>query len=139
MSLHDYACAEAAYRKVASIPHPLRNYALIQLADVLVAEDKLTEAIEQHHAAEAFSPAPALWGLACALSAAGRLDDAQRYLDTTSRQPPDVEVEREMRRATLLIIRGNIQAARATILDLMPDAARLRSPHPRWRAQAAMG
>lgn len=138
MSLHDYACAEAAYRKAASIPHPLRNYALIQLADVLVAEDKLTEAIEQHHAAEAFSPAPALWGLACALSAAGRLDDAQRYLDTTSRQPPDVEVEREMRRATLLIIRGNIQAARATILDLMPDAARLRSPHPRWRAQAAL-
>jgi putative peptide modification system cyclase len=138
MHLHDYACAEAAYRKAASMPHPLRNYALVALADVLVAQEKLDEAIEQHRAAAAFSPAPAIWGLACALTAAGRLDDAQRYLDGTSRQPAAVEVEREMRRATLLVARGNIEAARATVMDVIPDAARVRSPHPRWRAQAAL-
>ena len=138
MSLHDYACAEAAYRKAASMTHPLRNYALGTLGDVLVAEDKLAEAMEQYRAAETYSPAPGIWGLASALTAAAKLDDAQRYLDETSRQPANIEVEREMRRATLLIARGDLEGARATISDLLPDAARLRSSHPRWRAQAAL-
>jgi len=136
--LHDYACAEAAFRKAASMPNPLRNYSLDTLGDLLVAEDKLDEAAEQYRAAHALSPAPGLFGLSSALCAAGKLDEAGRYLDGTSRQPANIEVEREMRRATLLIARGNIEAARATITDAIPDAARLRSPHPRWRARAAL-
>lgn len=136
--LHDYACAEAGFRKSALTTSPLRNYSLDTLGDVLVAEDKLDEAVEQYRAAHALSPAPGLFGLSSALCAAGKLDDAERYLDTTSRQPANIEVEREMRRATLLIARGNIEAARATITDAIPDATRLRSPHPRWRARAAL-
>jgi putative peptide modification system cyclase len=138
MLLHDYACAEGGFRKSASLPHALRNYALDTLGDVLVAEDKLDEAIEQYRAAQDVSPAPGLFGLSSALSAGGKLDEAQRYLDGTSRQSANIEVEREMRRATLLIARGNLETARATIIDVMPDAARLRSPHPQWRARAAL-
>ena len=136
--LHDYACAEAGFRKAAAMPNALRNYSLDTLGDLLVAEDKLDEAAEQYKAAHALSPAPGLFGLVSALCAAGKIGDAERYLNETSRQPANIEVEREMRRATLLIARGDMEAARATITDVIPDAAQLRSPHPRWRARAAL-
>jgi len=136
--LQDYACAEAGFRKAALVRNPLLNYTLDTLGDVLVADDRLDDAVDQYRAAHALSPAPGLFGLASALVAAGKLEDAGRYLDETVQQPANIEVERDMRRATLLVAGGQIDAAASAVANAMNSATRLQSPNPRWRARAAL-
>jgi len=137
MQLHDYATAEAAFVLAATARNPLLNHTLQTLGHVLLAEEKFDDAERQFRAAHEFSPAPSLFGLSDVLVASRKFDEAARYLDETSRQPPLSEVERGMRRATLLIVRGQIDAAAAAIDAVLPTAARLSSPNARWRAQAA--
>jgi tetratricopeptide (TPR) repeat protein len=138
MLLHDYPCAETAFRKAALARNIMPNATLDTLGDVLLAEDKLDEAAEQYRAAHALSPAAGSFGLSGVLVASGKLDEAARYLDEVPRQASYTEVEREMRRVTLLVTRGQLDAAAAVITRALPEAARLHSPNPRWRAQAAM-
>ncbi len=138
MQLHDYAAAEAALLQAAATRIPMRNYTLHTLGHVLLSEEKYDESEVQFRAAEAAAPAPDLFGMSDALVAKGKFDDAVRYLDETSRQPADVEVDRVMRRATLLAAQGQIDAAASAVAEGLPDTARLPSPNARWRAQAAI-
>ena len=134
----DYGAAEAELTKAALPKNPLRNYSLQMLGHVLIAEGKLEEAERQFRAALQFSPAPIVFGLSDALVAGEKFADAARYLDETPKQPLDVEAERAMRRATLLIAQGKVEAARTAVETALSLAERLPSPNARWRAQAAM-
>jgi tetratricopeptide (TPR) repeat protein len=138
MVLHDYASAESAFAKAAVPRNPFLNYTLQMLGHTMVAEEKFEEAEQQFRAALKFSPAPILFGLSDALVAQGRFDEAARYLDETNRSAPDAEVERAMRRATLLIAQQKLPAATAAIESALSVANRLPSPNARWRAHAAM-
>ena len=93
---------------------------------------------EQFRAAEVLSPAVQSFGLSDVLVVSGKLQEAAQYLDLTNRQAPIFEVERTMRRATLLIAQDDLVAAEAAITSFMPQAERLPSPNPRWRAVAAL-
>ena len=104
--LLDYPNAEAALARAAALHGPLRNFTLHTLGHVLLAQEKVDPAEQQFRAAETLAPSPAMFGLSDALVAGGKLDEAMRYLGETKRQPAYFEVEREMRRATLLIARG---------------------------------
>lgn len=137
MLMHDYAGAETALRAAVATRNPARNLTLHALAYVLLAQEKLDEAERQFQASEAASPAALMFGLSDALAARGKLDDAARYLDAARRQPPGDEIERAMRRATLLITRGELDTALNTIHVALPDMTRLPGPNARWRATAA--
>jgi putative peptide modification system cyclase len=138
MLLHEYTTAETALTDAAVLRNPLRNYSLHILAYVLLAREKLQSAEPRFRAALAVSSAPILFGLSDALAVTGKFEDAARYLDETSPQPPDIEVERSMRRATLFITRGRFEEAAAAVEAALSVAGRLPSPNARWRAQAAM-
>ncbi|TMH01845.1 MAG: putative peptide modification system cyclase, partial [Betaproteobacteria bacterium] len=134
---HDYAGAEAALIQAAATRHPWRNLTLHALGYALLAQEKVDEAEQQFRASQALSPATMLFSLCDALATRGKLDEAARYLDDASRQAPVYEVERGMRRATLLIVRGQIDASAAVIAAVLSETAQLPTPNPRWRAQAA--
>jgi putative peptide modification system cyclase len=137
MFLQDYNSAEAAFVKAAATRSPLRNFSMHTLGRVLIAQEKFGQAEQQFRTAQSLSPAAPLFGLSDALVASGKYDEAARYLDEAPRQPPLDEVERGMRRATLFVARGQIDAAAAAIADVLPEASRLPAPNARWRAQAA--
>src|SRR6185312_2205377 len=86
----------------------------------------------------ALSPTPLLFGLSDVLVALGNMDGAARYLDKTPQQPPQVEVERTMRRATLLIVRGRLEEADSAIETALQQAKGMRAPNAAWRARAAL-
>jgi tetratricopeptide (TPR) repeat protein len=72
------------------------------------------------------------------LAAQDKFDEATRYLDEANGSPPDAEVERAMRRATLLIAQRKLPEATAAIESALSRASSLPSPNTHWRAQAAM-
>ncbi len=137
--LHDLACAEAGFRQAALVTrNTLRNFTFDSLGDVLLAEDKVEESAEQYRKAYDLVPAPGTFGWASALIAAGKLDDAQRQLGEVGHQPARIEIERAMRQATLMVARDRIADAVSILGKAASQAAQLRSPNPRWRAQAAL-
>ncbi len=138
MVLHEYAAAEAAFTKAVLPRNPFRNFTQQLLGHTLLAEEKFKEAEQQFRAGLKISPAPMLFGLSDALVARGRFDEAAHYLDEPSSNPPGVDVERAMRRATLLIAQQKLPAAAAAIESALSTANQLPSPNARWRAQAAM-
>ena len=137
MFLNEYVGAETALVEAAKTHSPLRNFTLQALGYVLLGQEKLEQAEQQFRASQALSPATMLFGLSDALVARGKLEEAARYLDDASRQVPVYEVERAMRRATLLIAGGQIDAAAGVIGAVLLETGGLPAPNPRWRAQAA--
>ena len=138
MVLHEYAAAEAEYTKAVLPRNPFRNFTHQLLGHTLLAEEKLKEAEEQFRTGLKISPAPMQFGLSDALSARGRFDEAAHYLNEPGSNPPGVDVEREMRRATLLIGQRKLLAATTAIESALSAASQLPAPNARWRAQSAM-
>ncbi len=54
------------------------------------------------------------------------------------KQPAALEVERVMRRSTLLVARGQVGEAAALVEAELPSIGKVSSPSARWRAQAAL-
>jgi putative peptide modification system cyclase len=131
--LHDYANAEKAYRSAASLYNPYRNYTLHSLGHVLLAQEKSDEAEKQFRAAIKIAPAAMLFGLADTLAATGRYEEAEQYLNEAPPQDASAEVERSLRRMTLLIARGQFDAATKALSELSP----LPSAADRWRVMFA--
>jgi len=131
--LHDYAKAEKAYRSAASLYNPYRHYTLHSLGHALLAQEKYEEAEKQFRAAIEIAPAAMLFGLADTLAVSGREKEAEHYLDEAPPQDASAEVERSLRRMTLLIRRGQFDAATKALpgLDPLPSAA------DRWRVMFA--
>jgi hypothetical protein len=136
--LLDYPGAESALVDAVATRTPLRNFSMQTLGEVLLAQEKTDGAERQFRAADALSPAVESFGLSDVLALGGRFDEAARYLDGASRQAPVIEVERAMRRATLLIARGEFAAASKSIESTLPQVASLPTPNSRWRAVSAL-
>jgi putative peptide modification system cyclase len=134
----DYTNAEKAFLEAAKTRSPLHHFRLQVLGYVCLAEDKLELAEQDFRAGLALSPTPLLFGLSDVLVALGNMDGAARYLDKTPQQPPQVEVERTMRRATLLIVRGRLEEADSAIETALQQAKGMRAPNAAWRARAAL-
>jgi tetratricopeptide (TPR) repeat protein len=136
--LQDYHAAELAYERAVALPSPLKYSTAQQLAHVLLAQEKVVDAEQQFRSARALAPPEVFFGFADALVAGGKLEEAARYLDEAKQQPNYFEVERGMRRATLLVARGDIDNAVVAIQASLGNAEKLTTPNARWRAQNAM-
>jgi thioredoxin-like negative regulator of GroEL len=108
-----------------ALPSPLKNFTSQQLAHVLLAQEKVVDAEQRFRSARALAPPEVFFGLADALVAGGKLEEAGRYLDEARQQPTYFEVERGMRRATLLVARGDIDNAVVAIQASLGEAEKL--------------
>jgi len=136
--LHDYRRAETAFREAARVGRSsFRNYTLQSLGRVLLAEERRDEAEQEFRAALSVARTPFLFELSDALLLNGKFEEAARYLEDAERESPEFEVERGLRRATLLIARGRIDAAAEAIEGVLAQASGLPAPNGRWRAEAA--
>jgi putative peptide modification system cyclase len=135
--VHDYDLAEGALVEASRKRVLLPNYTLHVLGHVLLAEEKLEAAEQRFRGALELSSAAGIFGLADALVARGKLDEAAQYLQQAKRQSPEVEVDRSMHWVTLFIARREIGQASAALDGALKQAAQLPSPNARWRAEAA--
>lgn len=126
---HDYAAAEKAYKTAVTLYNPYRHYTHQSLGHVLLAQEKYSEAEKQFRTAIDISPAAMLFGLADALAASGRYEDAERYLSEAPAQASSAETERKLRRMSLLVWRGQYDEAGEALTGLIQQA----SSADRWR------
>jgi len=135
--LNDYTSAESELRQAAETRVPLRNYAFHLLGHALLAQEKLDSAEKAFRAALSLSQAPGSFGLADAMMASGNLDGAQRYLESWTGDPLDLQADRNMHVVTLLVLRQRIAEAASANEAVRREAARIPAPSARWRAEAA--
>jgi tetratricopeptide (TPR) repeat protein len=132
--MHDYSGAERSYRVAASLYNPYRNFTHQSLGHVLLAQEKYEEAEKAFRTAIGISPAAMLFGLADALVASGRHEEAEQYLSEAPVQDSSAEVERMLRRVSLLLGRGQVEDATKALSELRPP---LPATADRWRVMFA--